>query len=422
LALLILDTQGTFDEESTIRDNSTIFALACMTSSQVIFNLSGQLQEDNLQSLELFTSYGKLALENYQTKPFQKLTFLIRDWQVPYEYAFGRDTKSEPNEDDITISGNAYVKHKLRKMEDSHKDLENVREHIRDCFEKTECFLLPHPGKDVARNPKFSGQISKIDPEFLKEILDMCASIVNEIQPKKINGDVIKSCDLLNYFQTYASIFEAEELPEPKTMLQATAEANLLVICSSIRNDFEKNVLEKFGNGGKALSTQEFDNLMSFEEGRAFTKFDAVKKLGDESLIEKFRNELIDNLGLQCARFKEKNDERRVAYSWKTPATMVIVNILTQIAALLLRFLFLGPIASIFSLITYCGWLMIGFWSYGSYTDQYSLIREKIDEIAEFIGIHMLGTGQAIAFGILKNPKIRQIVADVSIKVDKKSN
>lgn len=107
-ALLILDTQGTFDDESSVRDNATIFALACMTSSKIIYNLTQQLQEDNLQHLALFTNYGKLALEAGQSKPFQGLTFLIRDWQYPYEYAYGRDDLDQPNEDDVSISGNTY--------------------------------------------------------------------------------------------------------------------------------------------------------------------------------------------------------------------------------------------------------------------------------------------------------------------------
>lgn len=114
-ALLIMDTQGTFDDESSVRDNATIFALSCMTSSKVIYNLSQQIQEDDLQHLELFTNYGQLALESGQSKPFQQLTFLVRDWQFPYEWAYGRDTLKEPDENDVTQSGQSYLNKKLRK-------------------------------------------------------------------------------------------------------------------------------------------------------------------------------------------------------------------------------------------------------------------------------------------------------------------
>ena len=60
-----------------------------MTSSTFIYNLDENIQEDDLQHLQFFTNYGKLALDESGDAPFQKLVFLIRDWQFPYEKTFG---------------------------------------------------------------------------------------------------------------------------------------------------------------------------------------------------------------------------------------------------------------------------------------------------------------------------------------------
>lgn len=48
-----MDTQGTFDSESTVRDNATVFALSTMISSVQIYNLSQNIEEDDLQHLQV---------------------------------------------------------------------------------------------------------------------------------------------------------------------------------------------------------------------------------------------------------------------------------------------------------------------------------------------------------------------------------
>ena len=82
VAVALVDTQGSFDKNSTVRDCATIFALSLMTSSVLVYNLFNNIQEDDLQHLHYFTEYGRLALEDSGQVPFQKLQFLVRDWQV----------------------------------------------------------------------------------------------------------------------------------------------------------------------------------------------------------------------------------------------------------------------------------------------------------------------------------------------------
>lgn len=89
VAVILMDTQGAFDSESTVRDCATVFALSTMISSVQIYNLLHNIQEDDLQHLQLFTEYGKLALADSGATPFQKLQFLVRDWSFPYEAPFG---------------------------------------------------------------------------------------------------------------------------------------------------------------------------------------------------------------------------------------------------------------------------------------------------------------------------------------------
>lgn len=72
VAVVFLDTQGSFDCRADMKQSATIFALSTMLSSKEIFNIKDNLQEDYLQHLQFFTEYGRIALEaGYAQTPFQ---------------------------------------------------------------------------------------------------------------------------------------------------------------------------------------------------------------------------------------------------------------------------------------------------------------------------------------------------------------
>lgn len=45
-------------------------------------------------------------------------------------------------------------------LDGQHKELQQLRQHIRKCFDQVGCFLMPHPGLKVATNPHFDGRLS----------------------------------------------------------------------------------------------------------------------------------------------------------------------------------------------------------------------------------------------------------------------
>ena len=44
VAVALVDTQGSFDKNSTVRDCATIFALSLLTSSVLVYNLFNNIQ------------------------------------------------------------------------------------------------------------------------------------------------------------------------------------------------------------------------------------------------------------------------------------------------------------------------------------------------------------------------------------------
>ena len=111
-----------------------------------------------MDNLHVFSDYGLLALfrSERREKPFQKLVFLIRDWSSPSEFAYGRS------------GGDAKLtQYLIQKMTDKNK---RVRLYISKSFEETVGFLMPYPGKNVATNPEFEGNVADMDPEFAQHL------------------------------------------------------------------------------------------------------------------------------------------------------------------------------------------------------------------------------------------------------------
>uniref|UniRef100_A0ACB8G7E6 Atlastin-3 n=1 Tax=Sphaerodactylus townsendi TaxID=933632 RepID=A0ACB8G7E6_9SAUR len=232
VAVVLMDTQGAFDSQSTVKDCATIFALSTMTSSVQIYNLSQNIQEDDLQQLQLFTEYGRLAMDEIFLKPFQTLMFLVRDWSFPYEYSYGLD------------GGRRFLEKRLEVKSHQHEEIQNVRKHIHSCFTKVNCFLLPHPGLKVATSPNFDGRVKDIADEFKDQLQDLIPFVLDSSQllEKEINGSKVTCRGLLEYFKAYIKIYQGEDLPHPKSMLQATAEANNLAAVASAKDMYYTNM------------------------------------------------------------------------------------------------------------------------------------------------------------------------------------
>ena len=60
-AVLIIDTQGLFDSEASQGITRVIFAFTALISSNIVYNIKQQLQEDFLSQVALFSSWGLIC-------------------------------------------------------------------------------------------------------------------------------------------------------------------------------------------------------------------------------------------------------------------------------------------------------------------------------------------------------------------------
>ncbi|XP_055949260.1 atlastin-2-like [Argiope bruennichi] len=371
IAVLLMDTQGAFDSTSTVKECATVFALSTMLSSIQVYNLSQNIQEDDLQHLELFTEYGRLAMEGSDDKPFQKLMFLVRDWSFPYEAKFG-------------IEGGQYIlNRRLEISEKQHPQLQQLRKHIRSCFKEVECFLMPHPGFEVATSPNFDGRLSDIRDEFKQYLQDFVQLLLSpsNVIPKQIGGRDITAKDLINYFKVYVEIFKGGELPEPKSMLNATAEANNLSAAANSK-EYYNTEMEKVCGGDRPYINRDALHRMHFEiRQNALLKFSETKKMGNEELEHTYKEKLVKEIDEMYESFVKFNDGKQIAHAIRTPATLLFVIFICYINSTLLQVIGLEAFAVFINLFMVMAVVALALWGYSRYTGEAQHIGLFIDNL-----------------------------------------
>lgn len=208
-----MDTQGSFDSNSSVRDCSTIFALSTMLSSVLCYNLMNNIKEDDLQHLQLFTEYGKLSLdESPEVKPFQVLLFIVRDWQFAYQHKFGYD------------GGEEVVLKRLEKNNKQTKDMQKLRDQLTSSFEHIRGFLMPYPGDAVTQDENYGGQMSLIATKFKDALKELVPNILapENLIVKKINDQKVRAMDFIHYLKSYMEVFNGKDMPEPKSIYEVS--------------------------------------------------------------------------------------------------------------------------------------------------------------------------------------------------------
>ncbi|XP_063800970.1 atlastin-3 isoform X2 [Pseudophryne corroboree] len=375
VAVVLMDTQGAFDSQSTVKDCATIFALSTMTSSIQIYNLSQNIQEDDLQQLQLFTEYGRLAMDEIFLKPFQTLMFLVRDWSFPYEYPYGAE------------GGEKFLEKRLRVKEHQHEEIQNVRKHIHSCFTSVSCFLLPHPGLKVATSPQFDGRLKDIAPEFTEQLSALVPLVLepSSLMEKEINGAKVTCRGLLEYFKAYIKIYQGEDLPHPKSMLQATAEANNLAAVASAK-DLYNNSMEKICGGDKPYVSPDVlrDRDAACRE-EALSHFDRAKKMGGVEFSRQYREELEKDMDDVYSSLCKHNESKNIFTAFRTPAVLLALVAALYMASGITGFVGLGIVAQLFNCAM--GLLLIALltWGYIKYSGQYRDLGKVIDSSADYV-------------------------------------
>ncbi|KAG5668477.1 hypothetical protein PVAND_016416 [Polypedilum vanderplanki] len=291
LAILLVDTQGLFDPETSTEENAKILTLSTLLSSSLILNLNNVIQEDQLQYLQYATEFASLASSNNHnnSKPFQRFLFLIRDWQNVDDFEFGMN------------GGAAYLDQILKSKPDQSEELKSVREHIRESFDELLCCLMPYPGKKVATSSDYDGRWSAMDEDFFNELRLLIENFlaVDKIVSKRVNGVQVTGSSFFEIIKNYIMTFSTSRLiPKAQTLYELTVNKFMTKLVEKSYEIYEKNL------EGIQETNEQVDgtHLKAFEA--AMAAFDGTKKMGNEQDEEKFKNQLKQKINIKETEWK----------------------------------------------------------------------------------------------------------------------
>lgn len=352
VAILLVDTQGMFDHETTVGLTAAIFGLSTLLSSYQIYNVDKRIQEDNLQQLALFSEYGRMAFEAEEKtaamgvvseeddkkedtkettpppnkkvpgkQPFQKIEFLVRDWQ-------NFDTEDEEDVAAMEVEMAAYLEHVT--AERAASDLKETRDQINACFEDVSCFMMTHPGFAVIKN-KYEGDVSKIEPLFMRLLDRYCQRVFDTIGiddtnaprlgPKTVRGRELSAVELGTYIKSYAQMFEeiGAHFPKAETMLEATSKANN---ANAINASVEaySDIMTAVA-GPQASDYHRPDDLMAKHQEayeKAMLEFDDLANFGSRKAIIDAKEKVVQKIAKDYEVFVSLNDGRNPLLGFET--------------------------------------------------------------------------------------------------------
>ncbi len=343
-----------------------------MLSSVLVYNLKEDIREDALQHLELFTEYGRLALEESGEKPFQKLQFLVRDWRYPFETAYGAS------------GGDKIVAERLQVSDKQHPELQKLRKHIHSCFSHIDGFLLPFPGEQVASDPQFDGKLKDISSLFLKHLSDFVPRLLSpeKIVVKRISGNEVRCKELVQFFRAYVDIFRGDEMPKPMSVMAATSEANNQAALAESKEAYKNAMSAVCGGERPFVNERVLESEHCRARDHAVEVFSSRPKMGGKENAVVFLERLEQEIEEAYTEYRAHNDSKNIFKAANTPISLAALGVLFYVLAQFFSLLRLTPIASVLNLFMMATFILFVTWAYAKYTGNLTDVTEAIDKLA----------------------------------------
>ncbi|XP_076807523.1 atlastin-3-like isoform X2 [Clavelina lepadiformis] len=292
ITVLLMDTQGAFDRDGK-RVSNDIFAFSTLLSSVQIYNIHHHINENHLQPLSVFSLYAaeksKLSGRKLDVAPFQKLLFVVRDWQANNpKFSFG------------IKGGKKYVTENILAVKPGDKkDVIVVRKGIQSAFQNIDCCLLPYPGDCVAGNSEdvdeTSVQVKDMPPSFRQVIAELVSHLFHPKSGviKTFNGEEIKGKDFINLASKLCEVLNDKTLSQPHAAIQAEITVKAQNVCASLLREYHIQ-MEK--NLKTYISTKQLKSLHDAAKRVVLGKFQKKLAAEDKAIVDLYNQQLDEEL------------------------------------------------------------------------------------------------------------------------------
>ena len=273
LNVLIIDTEGIGATDEDQNHDNKIMTLAILLSSYFIFNSMGTIDESSIQSLSFIVNITKNIQQKNGNKDFAKylpaFMWVIRDFSLQLK-----------NREGNPITSKEYLEFSLELQNGTSEFIVNknqIRKMVKEYFPNRDCVTLVRPLLEEGNLQKLERTpASKLRKEFIEQVNFLRKTVLNSINPKKLNGQELNGEMFIDLTKSYVKMINEGAVPIIQTAWTYMRQNQALIA--------KKNALEKYKK-----KTEELNNKFPMKE--EFLR-NNLKKIKKEVLLN-FNEEII---------------------------------------------------------------------------------------------------------------------------------
>ena len=246
LNVLIIDTEGIGATDEDHNHDNKIMTLAILLSSYFLFNSMGTIDESSIQSLSFIVNITKNIQQKNGNKDFAKylpaFMWVIRDFSLQLK-----------NRDGNPITSKEYLEYSLELQNGTSEFIVNknqIRKLVKEYFPNRDCVTLVRPLLEEGNLQKLERTpASKLRKEFIEQVNYLRKTVLNSINPKKLNGQELNGEMFIDLIKSYVKMINEGAVPIIQTAWTYMRQNQALLAKKNALENYKKKtdeIINKF--------------------------------------------------------------------------------------------------------------------------------------------------------------------------------